>query len=80
MRLPWFGKSRGAGRKPSSAVGYHSEIIADVLVPESAESVRFFSRKIVKPARLRRFSNRDFRESLLFAFYLGVAATLPVNL
>lgn len=79
MRLPWFGQSRRAGRKPSSAVGYHTEIIADVLVPESIESVRFFSRKIVKPAKLRRFSNRDFRESLLFAFYLGVAATLPVN-
>lgn len=79
MRLPWFGKSRRAGRKISSAVGYHSEIIADVLVPESAESVRFFSRKIVKPAKLRRFSNRDFRESLLFVFYLGVAATLPIN-
>ncbi|MEP6566066.1 MAG: hypothetical protein ABJB10_13090 [Mesorhizobium sp.] len=79
MRLPWFGKSRRAGRKISSAVGYHSEIIADVLVPESAESVRFFSRKIVKPAKLRRLSNRDFRESLLLAFYLGVAATLPVN-
>ncbi|UVK36156.1 hypothetical protein LHFGNBLO_003045 [Mesorhizobium sp. AR10] len=79
MRLPWFGQSRRANRKGSSAASFHTEIIADVLVPESAESVRFFSRKLVKPGKLRRFSNKDFRESLLFCFYLGVAATLPVR-
>jgi hypothetical protein len=79
MRLPWFGKSRKADGKPSSAAGYHTEIIADVLVPDRAEPVRFFSRKLVSPGKLRRFSNKDLRESLLFGFYLGVAAILPVG-
>ncbi|UCI09792.1 hypothetical protein [Mesorhizobium sp. B1-1-8] len=78
MRLPWLGNSRKAKRKPSSASIYHTEIIADVLVPERGESVRFFSRKLVRPGKLRGFSNRDLRESLLFGFYLGVAALLPV--
>ncbi|PDQ18167.1 hypothetical protein CN311_26225 [Mesorhizobium sanjuanii] len=77
MRLPWFGKSRRADRKKPSAASYRTEIIADVIVPERAEPVRFFSRKLVSPAKLRRFSNKDFRESLLFGFYLGVAAILP---
>src|SRR5919198_1222065 len=78
MRLPWLGNSRKAKRKPSSASIYHTEIIADVPVPERGESVRFFSRKLVHPGKLRGFSNRDLRESLLFGFYLGVAALLPV--
>ncbi len=78
MRLPWF-PSRKAHRKPSSADIYHAGIIADVPVPGHEESVRFFSRKLVCPARLRRFSNRDLRESLLFSFYLGVATLLPVS-
>ncbi|RWC93363.1 MAG: hypothetical protein EOS32_22160 [Mesorhizobium sp.] len=77
MRLPWFGKSRRADRRRSSPV-HHTEIIADVPVPERGEAVRFFSRRLVGPARLRRFSNRDLRESLLFSFLLVVAATLPV--
>jgi len=50
----------------------------DVAVPERGEPVRFFSRKTIRPGKLRRFSNRDFRETLLLAFYLGVAALLPV--
>jgi hypothetical protein len=79
MRLPWFGKSRKTNRKPSSAASYHTEITADVLVPECAEPVRFFSRKLISSGKLRRFSNKDFRESLLFGFYLGVAAVLPVS-
>ncbi|AZO29218.1 hypothetical protein [Mesorhizobium sp. M1B.F.Ca.ET.045.04.1.1] len=78
MRLPWLGKSRRAKRQPSSANIYHTEIIADVLVPERGETVRFFSRKLVRPGKLRRVSNKDLRESLLFLFYLGVAALLPV--
>jgi len=78
MRLPWF-PSRKARRKPSSADIYHCEIIADVPVPGREESVRFFSRKLTVPARPRRFSNRDLREYLLFGFYLGVAAVLPVK-
>ncbi|MCV3209157.1 hypothetical protein OHD62_24220 [Mesorhizobium sp. YC-39] len=78
MRLPWFAKSGEADRKRPSAASYRTEIIADVIVPDRAEPVRFFSRKLVSPAKLRRFSNRDFRESLLFGFYLGVAAILPV--
>ena len=77
MRLPWFGKSRRADRATSSAI-YHTEIIADVPVPERGEAVRFFSRRLVRPAKLRRFSNRDLRESLLLAFLLVVAATLPL--
>ncbi|OHV90682.1 hypothetical protein [Mesorhizobium sp. ORS 3428] len=78
MRLPWLGNSRSAKRQPSSANIYHTEIIADVPVPERGESVRFFSRKLVQPGKLRRFSNKDLRESLLSCFYLGVAAALPV--
>lgn len=79
MRLPWLGKSRKASRQPSSSDIYHTEIIADVPVPERDESVRFFSRKVIRPGKLRRFSNRDLRESLLSCFYLGVAAMLPVS-
>ncbi|TPI50985.1 hypothetical protein FJ417_29145 [Mesorhizobium sp. B3-1-7] len=79
MRLPWLGNSRRASRQPSSNDIYHTEIIADVPVPERNESVRFFSRKVVRPGKLRRFSNRDLRESLLSCFYLGVAAMLPVS-
>lgn len=78
MRLAWFGKSRKASRKPSSASIYHTEIICDVPVPEHGESVRFFSRKLVRPGKLRGFSNADLHESLVFCFYLGVAAILPV--
>lgn len=78
MRLPWLGNFRRAKRQPSSASVYHTEIIADVLVPERGETVRFFSRKLVRPGKLRRFSNKDLRESLLSCFYLGVAAVLPV--
>ncbi|WP_366014663.1 hypothetical protein [Mesorhizobium sp.] len=48
-------------------------------MPERAEDVRFFSRKVVRPGRMRRFSNQDPRESLLAAFYLAVAAFLPVR-
>lgn len=78
MRLAWLGKSRKADRKPSSAAIYRTEIIADVPVPERGESVRFFSRKLVRSGKLRDFSNGDLREGLLFCFYLGVAAILPV--
>ena len=79
MRLPWLGKSRGAGRQPTSNDIYRTEIIADVPVPERNETVRFFSRKVIRPGKLRRFVNRDLRESLLSCFYLGVAAVLPVS-
>ena len=79
MRLPWFGKSGKRGRRKRSSATFHTEIIADVPVPEHGESVRFFSRKQTSPGRLRRFSNRDFREVLLSGFYLGVAAMLPVG-
>lgn len=78
MRLPWLGKSRRASRKPPSSGAYRTETIADVPVPERGESVRFFSRKVVRHGKLRGFSNRDPRESLLFLFYLGVAAALPL--
>ncbi|TIQ36384.1 MAG: hypothetical protein E5X48_09365 [Mesorhizobium sp.] len=78
MRLPWLGNSRRAKRQPSSPNLYHTEIIADVLVPERGETVRFFSRKLVRPGKLRSVSNKDLRESLLSLFYLGVAAVLPV--
>jgi hypothetical protein len=78
MRLPWFAKSPTA-REASSAPIEYIEIIADVFVAQWAEDVRFFSRRIVRPKRLRRFSNRDPRESLLFVFYLGVAALLPAG-
>ncbi|WP_322415002.1 hypothetical protein [Mesorhizobium huakuii] len=77
MRLSWFAKSRN--HKPPSAATFRSEIIADILVPERAEHVRFFSRKLVHPGRTRRFSNQDLRESLLAAFYLVVAASVPVR-
>ncbi|TPK96343.1 hypothetical protein FJ934_09305 [Mesorhizobium sp. B2-4-12] len=79
MRLPRFTKSRKAARKQPSAASLRTEIIADIFVPEYAEDVRFFSRKLVHPGRLRRFSNRDFREGLLAVFYLAVAAVLPVR-
>jgi hypothetical protein len=79
MRLSWFAKSRTAARKPPSAASFRTEIIADVFVPERAEDVRFFSRKLDRPGRLRRFSNRDLRESLLCVFYLMVAVALPVS-
>ncbi|CDX13432.1 conserved hypothetical protein [Mesorhizobium sp. ORS 3324] len=78
MRLFWLGSSRRASRQPSSASTYRTEIIADVRVPERGETVRFFSRKLVRPGKLRRVSNKDLRESLLSCFYLGVAAALPV--
>lgn len=77
MRLSWFAKSRN--RKLPSAATFRTEIIADVFVPDHAEDVRFFSRKLVHPGRLRRFSNRDLRESLLSVFYITVAAALPVR-
>ncbi|BCM20562.1 hypothetical protein [Mesorhizobium sp. J8] len=79
MRLPWPGNSRRASRQPTSNEIYHTEITADVPVPERNESVRFFSRKVIRPGKLRRFTNRDLRESLLSCFYLGVAAMLPVS-
>lgn len=79
MRLWWFAKSRKAARKLPSAASFRTEIIADVFVPERAEDVRFFSRKLVHPGRLRRFSNKDLREGLLSVFYLVVAAALPVR-
>jgi hypothetical protein len=79
MRLPWLGKSRKVDRAPSSAASFHTEIIADILVPERAEHVRFFSRKLVRPGKVRAVTSRDFRELLLAAFYLGVAAFLPVR-
>ncbi|OHV70495.1 hypothetical protein LCM4576_21180, partial [Mesorhizobium sp. LCM 4576] len=72
-------KSRRASRQPTSNEIYHTEITADVPVPERNESVRFFSRKVIRPGKLRRFTNRDLRESLLSCFYLGVAAMLPVS-
>jgi hypothetical protein len=71
-------KSRKANRKRLSAARYRTEIIADVLVPDRAEPVRFFSRKLLSPGKLRSFSNRDFRECLALGFYLGVAMLLPV--
>ncbi|TPI14465.1 hypothetical protein FJW06_10850 [Mesorhizobium sp. B4-1-3] len=79
MRLPWLGNSRRASRQPTSNDIYHTEITADVPVPERNESVRFFSRKVIRPGKLRRFTNRDLRESLQSCFYLGVAAMLPVS-
>ncbi|MDG4874855.1 hypothetical protein P9273_07065 [Mesorhizobium sp. WSM4935] len=79
MRLPWLGNSRRASRQPTSNDIYHTEITADVPVPERDESVRFFTRKVIRPGKLRRFTNRDLRESLLSCFYLGVAAILPVS-
>ncbi|RUW87341.1 hypothetical protein EOA30_36375, partial [Mesorhizobium sp. M8A.F.Ca.ET.059.01.1.1] len=70
MRLSRFTKSRKAARKQPSAASFRTEIIADVFVPEYAEDVRFFSRKLANPGRLRRFSTRDLRESLITLFYL----------
>ncbi|TPN78444.1 hypothetical protein FJ987_21685 [Mesorhizobium sp. CU2] len=79
MRLPWLGNSRRAKRKPTSADIFRTEIIADVPVPERGETVRFFSRRLVRPGKLRSFANRDLREVLLAAFYLGAATVLPVS-
>lgn len=79
MRLPWLGNSRTASRQPSSNDIYRTEIIADVPVPGREESVRFYSRQVIRPGKLRRFSNQDLRESLLSCFYLAVAALLPVS-
>ncbi|MGX7873610.1 hypothetical protein ACVDG5_013325 [Mesorhizobium sp. ORM6] len=79
MRLSRFTKSRKAARKQPPVASFRTEIIADVFVPEYAEDVRFFSRKLVRPGRLRRFSNRDLREGLVAVFYLAVAAVLPVR-
>ncbi|MBZ9670303.1 hypothetical protein [Mesorhizobium sp. ES1-3] len=79
MRLSRFTKSRKAARKRPSAASFRIEIIADVLVPGYAEDVRFFSRKLADPGRLRHFSTRDLRESLVTLFYLAVAAALPVR-
>jgi hypothetical protein len=56
MRLWWFAKSRKAARRPPSAASFRTEIIADVFVPERAEDVRFFSRKLDHPGRLRRYA------------------------
>ena len=79
MRLSKFAKSRKKSRRPSATASFQTEIIADVPVPERAEDVRFFSRKVVRPGRARRFSNQDLRESLLAIFYLAVAAAVPVR-
>lgn len=79
MRLPWLGNSRKANRQPSSSDIFRTEVISDVPVPERNEPVRFFSRKLVRPGKLRGFSNRDLREILLACFYLGVAMALPVS-
>ena len=79
MRLPWLTKSRAAHRNRPSGDRYRFEIVADARVPGREESVLFFSRKLLRPARVRRFSNRDLREGLLFGFYLGVAALLPLK-
>lgn len=79
MRLPKFAKSSSRPRKPPATAGFQTEIIADIPVPERAEDVRFFSRKMVRPGRMRSFSNQDARESLLAVFYLMVAAAVPVR-
>ena len=70
---------RKASRQPTSSDIFHTVIIADVPVPGRNECVRFLSRKVVRPGKSRRFSNRDLRETLLSFFYLGVAAALPVS-
>jgi hypothetical protein len=75
MRLSKFAKSR----RPTATARFQTEIIADVPVPERAEHVRFFSRKVVRPGKVRRFSNQDLRESLLAIFYLVVATAMPVR-
>ncbi|WP_421912260.1 hypothetical protein [Mesorhizobium sp.] len=77
MRLSWFAISRD--RKPPSAGTFHTDIIADISVPDSGETVRFFSRKVIHPGRIRGISNQDAREILLSAFYLAVAATVPLR-
>ena len=79
MRLPWLGNSRRANRQPTSSDVFRTEVIADVPVPQYDESVRFFSRKLVRHGKLRGFSNRDLREILLSCFYLAVATVLPVS-
>lgn len=75
MRLSKFAKSH----RPTAAARFQTEIIADVSVPERAEDVRFFSRKVVYPGKVRRFSNQDLRESAMALFYLVVAASAPVR-
>lgn len=79
MKLPGLGNTRRASGRPSSANVYRTEITADVTVPERAETVRFFSRKMVHRGKLPAFANKDLRESLLSLFYFGVAAFLPVG-
>jgi hypothetical protein len=79
MRLSKFARSRNTARKPTATARFQTEIIADVPVPERAEDVRFFSRKIVHPGKVRRFSNQDLRESAMALFYLVVAASVPVR-
>jgi hypothetical protein len=78
MRLPWVRSARNAARH-TSAASFRTEVIRDVSLPECAESVRFFSRRLLVPGRMRRLSNRDVRETLAAAFYLAVAATVPVR-
>ena len=79
MRLSKFARSRKTARRPTAAARFQTEIIADVPVPERAEDVRFFSRKVVHPGKVRRFSNQDLRESAMALFYLVVAASVPVR-
>ncbi|MEO5756227.1 MAG: hypothetical protein ABIQ51_05140 [Mesorhizobium sp.] len=79
MRLFWFTKPGKASRGLPPGDIYHTEIIADIAVPERAETVRFFSRKPVRTSGDRRISSKDLRETLLLAFYLAVAALLPVR-
>lgn len=79
MRLSKFARSRKTARRPTATTRFQTEIIADVPVPERAEDVRFFSRKVVHPGRVRRLSNQDLRESLMAVFYLVVAASVPVR-
>lgn len=79
MRLSKFARSRKTARRPTATARFQTEIIADVPVPERAEDVRFFSRKVVHPGRVRRLSNQDLRESLMAVFYVVVAASVPVR-
>jgi hypothetical protein len=79
MRLLKFARPSRTVRRPSAAASFQTKIIADIPVPERSEDVRFFSRKVVRPGRMRRFSNQDPRETLLAVFYLAVAALLPVR-
>ena len=78
MRLSNFARSRKPARRPTAIARFQTEIIADVSVPERAEDVRFFSRKVVYPGKVRRFSNQDLRESAMALFYLVIAASVPV--